>query len=192
MKNLKLTFVLMLVSSLALSVTACSNTKKSASAEVNHQDHSMHDHGAAATSTVAADISKAQAKKALAAYLDVKAALVETNASGAAQAAGNMVAALREAKGELAEKLRFDAQHISETEDVGHQREHFKALSENVYTMTVASAANGTEIYRQYCPMALDNTGAYWLSQEKEVNNPYFGDMMLHCGSVKETLKANK
>jgi hypothetical protein len=36
--------------------------------------------------------------------------------------------------------------------------------------------------------MAFNNEGAYWLSAEKEVNNPYFGDKMLHCGSVKEEL----
>jgi len=44
----------------------------------------------------------------------------------------------------------------------------------------------GVKLYRQYCPMAFQNKGAYWLSSEKKIMNPYFGDKMLHCGVVKE------
>ena len=44
------------------------------------------------------------------------------------------------------------------------------------------------ELYLEYCPMANGNTGGYWLSNEKEIRNPYFGDKMLKCGSVKETI----
>jgi len=43
-------------------------------------------------------------------------------------------------------------------------------------------------LYLEYCPMANNNTGAYWLSNEKEIKNPYFGDKMLKCGSVKEMI----
>ena len=42
-------------------------------------------------------------------------------------------------------------------------------------------------VYKQYCPMADEDRGAYWLSKEKEVLNPYFGDAMLKCGEVKES-----
>jgi hypothetical protein len=44
-------------------------------------------------------------------------------------------------------------------------------------------------LYLEYCPMANENTGAFWLSNEKEIKNPYFGSMMLKCGSVKETIQ---
>jgi hypothetical protein len=37
--------------------------------------------------------------------------------------------------------------------------------------------------------MVNNNQGAFWLSNEKEIKNPYFGDMMLKCGSIKETLQ---
>ena len=43
-------------------------------------------------------------------------------------------------------------------------------------------------LYKQYCPMAFNDQGAYWLSKEEEVFNPYFGDLMLHCGYVQETI----
>ena len=48
---------------------------------------------------------------------------------------------------------------------------------------------NETPLYKQYCPMAFNNQGAYWLAAEEEVNNPYFGDLMLHCGSVEEVIQ---
>jgi len=44
-------------------------------------------------------------------------------------------------------------------------------------------------VYYQFCPMAIDNKGAYWLSEESDIKNPYFGDAMLTCGETKETLK---
>ena len=44
-------------------------------------------------------------------------------------------------------------------------------------------------IYVQHCPMADDNAGADWLSLDKEIRNPYFGDKMLKCGSVAETIQ---
>ncbi|MFT7036414.1 MAG: hypothetical protein ACJA2S_004943, partial [Cyclobacteriaceae bacterium] len=78
--------------------------------------------------------------------------------------------------------------HIIDTNDPSKQRDHFNTLSDNVYDLIKSTSANERAIYRQFCPMAMNNKGAYWLSAEKEVNNPYFGDMMLHCGSVKEEL----
>ena len=44
-------------------------------------------------------------------------------------------------------------------------------------------------IYRQYCPMAFNDKGAYWLSDETDIKNPYFGKKMLECGEVTDTLK---
>jgi Cu(I)/Ag(I) efflux system membrane fusion protein len=37
--------------------------------------------------------------------------------------------------------------------------------------------------------MAFDNKGAYWLSETKEIRNPYFGDKMMTCGEVKKEFK---
>ena len=47
----------------------------------------------------------------------------------------------------------------------------------------------GETIYYQYCPMARDNKGAYWLSAVEEIKNPYFGDAMLTCGENKAVIK---
>ena len=37
--------------------------------------------------------------------------------------------------------------------------------------------------------MADNNNGAYWLSKEEKVLNPYFGDAMLKCGEVKQVIE---
>jgi hypothetical protein len=44
-------------------------------------------------------------------------------------------------------------------------------------------------LYVEYCPMANNNQGGFWLSNEKQIKNPYFGEAMLTCGSVKETIQ---
>ena len=50
----------------------------------------------------------------------------------------------------------------------------------------------GTDInsplYVQFCPMANDNKGATWISKDENIINPYFGDMMLTCGSVESVI----
>ena len=78
---------------------------------------------------------------------------------------------------------------IAQSNDVAAQR----ALFEDVSTLVEAEIAlqtitSGT-IYKQYCPMAFQGEGAYWLSDSKEVRNPYFGDKMLKCGTVEKELK---
>ncbi len=84
--------------------------------------------------------------------------------------------------------LKLDTEHIEETNDVGHQRDHFNSLSDNVYQLLKVSKQE-MPIYYQYCPMANDGKGANWLSQEEEVKNPYYGSMMLNCGEVIETIE---
>ncbi len=152
----------------------------------NHQDHAKQEtHDDVMHATL---IQKSQAEEILEVYLEIKDALVKTDGKAASGKAARMVELLSDQNDDLAKKIKFDAKHIADTKDVNHQREHFNDLSENVYTLIKATQANKTPLYKQYCPMALNNTGAFWLASEKEINNPYFGDRMLHCGSVKESL----
>jgi Cu(I)/Ag(I) efflux system membrane fusion protein len=67
------------------------------------------------------------------------------------------------------------------------QRKSFSSLSDALYKSVKAFGLGGLKAYYEFCPMALDG-GAYWLSTEQKIRNPYFGDKMLTCGSVKETL----
>ncbi|SIN81050.1 DUF3347 domain-containing protein [Chitinophaga niabensis] len=69
------------------------------------------------------------------------------------------------------------------------RRESFNMVSEMMYDLVKATGLKGSTVYRQYCPMAFNDKGAYWLSDKAEVLNPYFGDAMLTCGSVTDTLR---
>ncbi len=145
---------------------------------------------------------KAQFAPVLTAYYGVKDALVGDNAPLAATNAKSMKAALikidsknwtakeRNMYEPLAKKLETDAEHIGDNATkIDHQREHFISLSSNISAVTKALKINEETSYLLFCPMANNGKGAYWLSKENKVKNPYYGKQMLTCGSVKETLK---
>ena len=80
------------------------------------------------------------------------------------------------------------SEHISDTKEVSHQRDHFSSLSMNMFELMKVSKLE-IPIYYQFCPMAKAGKGANWLSKESAIKNPYFGSKMLTCGSVVETIK---
>lgn len=116
-------------------------------------------------------------------YFAVKDALVNDDAIKAKSAA----IALAASTGKYADQLNEYILAIGETDDIETQREAFEALSISVYDLAKEGGA-GMTVYKQYCPMAFDDKGAFWLSNEKQVMNPYFGASMLRCGSVQETI----
>jgi len=76
---------------------------------------------------------------------------------------------------------------IAKNEDLENQRDHFVILNENMVVIAM-NVKGATPIYVQKCPMANNNKGAVWLSTEKDIKNPYYGDAMLTCGSVIEEI----
>jgi hypothetical protein len=73
--------------------------------------------------------------------------------------------------------------------DIEKKRESFEMISGVFYDLMRAVRPAGVTAYYQYCPMAFNDKGAYWLSNADSIRNPYFGKKMLTCGEVKETLK---
>ncbi|MBE0644631.1 MAG: efflux RND transporter periplasmic adaptor subunit [Bacteroidetes bacterium] len=89
---------------------------------------------------------------------------------------------------EIAASLAKSIDALAATRDLEKQRAYFSGLSNTFYSaLKIFGAGEGT-IYWQHCPMAFDDKGANWLSPQKEIRNPYFGDKMLTCGVVKEEL----
>ncbi|TDS19046.1 Cu(I)/Ag(I) efflux system membrane fusion protein [Maribacter caenipelagi] len=76
---------------------------------------------------------------------------------------------------------------IANNDNLENQRAHFVILNENIVPIAM-SIENSTNYYIQKCPMANNNKGAVWLSMEEEIRNPYYGDAMLTCGSVIDSL----
>lgn len=87
------------------------------------------------------------------------------------------------------EKASGEAEKISSTDDLDKQRKAFSLLSDEMKLLITESKLSSGELYVVYCPMADNNKGASWLSNEKQIKNPYFGHAMLKCGSVKETIQ---
>jgi hypothetical protein len=153
----------------------------------------------AKTQAKPADI-KASMNEILKSYLGIKNALATDNGKAANDAAkkftealksvsaGDMDAKQKEVWQKYAEKLRYDGEHISESTEIAHQREHFGSLSSNLYSVLKAFKTNDLVVYQQYCPMEKK----YWISESSAIKNPYLGKKMPDCGVTKETLKAAK
>jgi len=87
-------------------------------------------------------------------------------------------------------KIKNDIGQLQTTKDTEKQREIFSALSDQIIETVKTFGLKIETVYVAYCPMALNDQGAYWLSEFEEIKNPYFGDKMLKCGEVKKTIKA--
>ena len=138
--------------------------------------------------------ASAQSAPSLTAYYGVKDALVATDAANTKTAATVLVSALsavKTTKLSAADKkalaaAKANALAISKTADIDAQREQFESLSTSM--IALAKATKPAKAYVQFCPMAADGKGAFWLSGQKEIKNPYYGSKMLKCGSVKEEI----
>lgn len=134
-------------------------------------------------------------------YISLKNALVAGDPADAKKAAGNISASLSKVDMKLLEgeahdrwmelsgKISRSAGNIASSSDVEKQRTGFSSLSNDFYTTVKTFGMPGRTVYYQFCPMAFNDKGAYWLSEQEEIRNPYFGDMMLTCGEVRETIK---
>jgi Cu(I)/Ag(I) efflux system membrane fusion protein len=89
------------------------------------------------------------------------------------------------------ESLKDALTSIQKTSDIAKQRQFFSSLNETFYRSLKAFGLSNITSYYQYCPMAFDDTGAYWFSDSEEIFNPYFGDAMLKCGETKEVIRHN-
>ena len=119
-------------------------------------------------------------------YIQLKTALVNTNSEKTAAISRTLQASVT--KLDVTKELTSALNRIAQTRDIEGQRAAFVVLSAEVESM-LEGALKGGAIYKQYCPMAFGNTGAHWLSNTKEIQNPYFGDKMLKCGRVDAQIK---
>ena len=200
MKNLIVGFAIA-----ATALTACNSGTNSTTDSTKKQDDTSRMVTDAAigndTAAIAADNTGASMKEMVGQYLQMKNALANDDGKAAAAAGKAYV----ESMGKMdkttlaADKLKIwnnlsddakeMAEHIGENADkLEHQREHFDMLSKDMYDMVKAFGA-GQPLYKDYCPMYNDKKGAIWLSEIKEIKNPYQGKKMPTCGSMKEEIK---
>ncbi len=123
------------------------------------------------------------------AYLELKEAMVESDLEKGRSAASqfkNELGSLPESD-TLVNVMQIATDSLAVAGDLELQRAAFRILSDNFYVY-LKESGNGRALYRQYCPMAFQNDGAYWLSDRSEIANPYLPESMLKCGKVTEEL----
>ena len=81
------------------------------------------------------------------------------------------------------------AEKIMTAPDIAAQRISFSGMSKDMAELIKKEGLSGGELYVAFCPMALNDKGATWISGSKAIRNPYFGEKMLTCGEVKETIQ---
>lgn len=87
--------------------------------------------------------------------------------------------------------IQAHGKKIGESEDIEEQRKQFDFLSQALIKSLKVFGVEGDTFYVQHCPMANDNDGAAWLSKHEKILNPYFGEKMLTCGTVQDTIDIN-
>lgn len=204
MKNVRLFSIGL--AAIAFTLFANCSTKKD---EAAHDDHAGHTETAAAEEKVADAAApqfqvdqefQQQLGNVFTSYVSLKEAFVSSDAAKVKSEATNT----SQAVGKVDMKLLSGAAHndwmayltpmqnalkeIQGSSDIEAQRKSFSTLSDNLYKSIKAFGIGEKDAYYEFCPMAFDNEGAYWLSDQEKIRNPYFGDKMLTCGEVREKL----
>lgn len=183
--------------------TACSNGSNNTASAVKKDSDTAQPNSTAkeATATNMQGSKGTPVKELISQYLQLKNALANDNGKGAATAGNGIVDAIskvdkttftadqKKKYDDLADDAKEMAEHIGRNADkIAHQREHFDMLSTDMYDLVKTFGA-GQPLYKDFCPMYNNKKGAIWLSESKEVKNPYLGKSMPTCGAVKEELK---
>lgn len=149
------------------------------------------------TSHIATTQSNGKIGDIVTAYLNLKNKLADDDASSAAENAKLLFAAFntfgtqdldanqKKKYLDIAEDAKEHAEHIGDNAgEIAHQREHFVLLSKDISDL-IKLFGTKQKLYQDFCPMADNNKGAIWISETKDIKNPYFGSDMLTCGSIK-------
>ena len=146
-------------------------------------------------------------------YLQIKDAFVEGDTARAKQMTGSFINNLgslqldelksdgsmifETAQGNLSD-IQANAESLLRQPDITEMRRDFSTITELMYPFLKTVNYEGEKLYLQSCPMAFnDDETANWISNNEEIVNPYLGRNhpkykagMLHCGEIKDTIKA--
>ena len=193
------------IATMILSI-ACKQTRKnekmkSTEASEDTHDHSEHDHNTTKTDDhiiEASTIKNPATSEIIDSYLQIKNALVTDNKDDAAKGATALLAAFsnfdmtqltdsqHKEYMEILETAKEHAEHIIKS-PIEHQREHFEALSIDINDL-ISLVGTDRTLYQDFCPMANGGKGAIWLSEIKDIENPFFGKKMLKCGNMQKQI----
>lgn len=144
---------------------------------------------------------KRQLEKVIKSYISLKESLASDQVKGAIGFGKQMAAELKNVdmslvKGDVhiywmqeMSEIESQLKKLNSSIEIDAVRTSFDQLSLSIIKVTKSFGVEDKERYVQFCPMAFDDKGAYWLSDDSKVKNPYFGSQMLKCGVIKDTIK---
>lgn len=183
-----------------LMLTNCGGPKKGDESTEEHADHAAADTHPGGPQFEVDKTFQDQLARVFQSYLKLKDSFVATDPAAVKQGANDLKAVLKAIDTKMlngpalndwanySNNLDMALSEMVSSDDIEAQRASFSTLSENLYKSVRAYGLGGPTAYYEFCPMAFNNQGAFWLSDSKEIRNPYFGDKMLTCGRVTEEL----
>ena len=187
----------------SIAIVSCNNNKTantSTSADSTSTESVSNDNETTTTKAGVDSKTASSINGLLAKYLEIKNGLSNDNGDQAGKASKTFVSDFENVDHtamtpkqmktytEIADDAKEMAQHIADNPDkLEHQREHFDMLSKDMVDLVKLFGA-GQTVYVDHCPMYNDKKGAIWLSESKEIKNPYMGSKMVTCGMIKEEL----
>jgi hypothetical protein len=200
MKNLVLSIAIA-----TITLVGCNNNSNKSIVSQNSNDNpqakSQPENTATSISSAGEAKNTVSIKIIISAYLQLKNAFTEDNTTGAATAGKTLEtvfknfdkSALTPDQKKSFENVEDDAkehaEHIGKNGgNIAHQREHFELLSKDIYDLIKIFGTDHV-LYKDFDPMFNKGKGAFWISETKEIKNPYMGKAMSNSGTVKETIK---
>ena len=138
------------------------------------------------------------------AYINLKDGMVQADEKATAKYSSSLLDVIQQVDGSLLkgdakafweEKKSFLMQHArlcKEASTIAGKRENFIYLSQPLIKLVEAFGPGDEKLYVDYCPMANNNKGAFWLSETKEIRNPFMAESMRSCGEVKQEIPSIK
>lgn len=172
-------------------VLILSSCAGNSSSENKTETTASHDHAATEQTQNSASVTPVLKNDKLNAvyqhYIHLTTALTNSDMGEAKLAANAIEAGTKDIAG--ASGIAASAAKITATSDIEAQRVAYATMSKDMAALIKKEGLSSGELYLAFCPMAFNDKGATWISGSKEIRNPYFGEKMLTCGEVQETLQ---
>jgi hypothetical protein len=185
----------------ATTLAACNSTGNKSTGTPNESNGTQASSPTDNLKTTSGVKNTSATKEIISQYLHIKDALANDNGKAAAAAAKAYVEAnakvdvtsftadQKKTWVDISADANEMAEHIGANPDkLEHQREHFGMLSKDIYDLVKAFGSEQV-LYKVFDSMSNDGKGAFWLSESKEIKNPYMGKAMLNSGTIQEEIK---
>jgi hypothetical protein len=190
MKTPKITSLILAMAFTFIGIASCTQKEKAHGHEHGEEGHSHSEGNDNDSNQTEFDLDgisfkDENLKNAFDQYALLRKALTDTDFDKAKSNAITLLSVIEKIDG--ADKVAAATEVISKSANIDTQRLAFSDLSTELLALVKGNLSSG-ELYLAHCPMANDNAGANWITEVNEIKNPYFGDKMLKCGTIQETL----